>query len=151
MIKKVICSALILLLGFSYLFVPNNSFAGTPHIAQGNLQNSDGSTPANGTIFFNAYITTRTGEVISESNDSPSSGYQSGQWYVECGNFTSPWNNGEMIRVDIWNSANGETGTVYGILTNAGVDDFGTLNLNKKLSKMGNVFFELITLLTTCK
>jgi len=142
MIKKVICSALILLLGFSYLFVPNNSFAGTPHIAQGNLQNSDGSTPANGTIFFNAYITTRTGEVISESNDSPSSGYQSGQWYVECGNFTSPWNNGEMIRVDIWNSANGETGTVYGILTNAGVDDFGTLNLNKKLTSGNKLPFD---------
>ena len=113
------------LLLLSIVFIAIGSFtpalAGTPHTAYGKIFNSDSSVPADGDITFNAYITTRPDEIQTES--STGSSYSGGYWSVGVGNFSTDWSPGEILRVDATNTANGETGSVEVVMTDAGSDE----------------------------
>lgn len=102
--------------------------AGTPHTAYGNVLNSNSTTPANNDITFNSYITTRPGEVLTQS--STGCGYSSGYWAVSVGNFPTAWSVGEVLRVEVSNTANGEIGSVETVMTSAGNDQATDLHLD---------------------
>jgi len=101
--------------------------AGTVHTAYGDVYNSDSSQPADGDITFVAYITARPEE--QQTQTSTGCGYGSGQWWVQVGNFPSDWTAGEILRVDVTNTVNGETGTVDVEMTNEGNDKAPDLHL----------------------
>ena len=87
-------------------FTPSNSLAGTPHTVWGALQNSDTSTPANGTVNFTAYIQTIPGEIITQ--DSPSSEYQAGSWFLDLVDFPTGFANGDVLVIAFQNTVNHE-------------------------------------------
>ncbi|RLA96412.1 MAG: hypothetical protein DRG83_17460, partial [Deltaproteobacteria bacterium] len=89
-------------LGTMSLNVPQNE--------GGYIYNSDGSTPENGNIRFQAYVIGREDEVLTQ--DSPGCGYGGGWWQINLGNFLSPWTAGEILHVEFYNRANGETGNL---------------------------------------
>ena len=96
---------------------------GTPHLAYGTLRYSDDSIPSS--ISFNAYIKTRQAETLTTS--SLNCGYDSstGEWYVQCANFPTPWSIGDVLHVDFSDGGEG-TGSVEIILTNNAFDNGGT-------------------------
>jgi hypothetical protein len=96
-------------------------FAGTPHTAYGKVFNSNGTVPANGDITFNSYITTRPGEVLTES--STGCNYSSPYWIVAVGNFPTAWAAGDIVHTDVTNTLNGETGSVEITMTSATASD----------------------------
>lgn len=119
--------AIILIMGF-LAAVFGDGFAGTPHTAYGKIFNSNGSVPANGTIHFNSYIIARPGEVLTESSYGCS--YSSGYWSVGVGNFPSPWSVGDVLRTEVTNTQNGETGAVEVTMTANGSDAAPDLHLD---------------------
>jgi hypothetical protein len=106
-IYPVICIAL--------LYEVPISIAGTPHVAYVSLQYSNGSKPVS--LFFNAYITTRPAEILTETSTGCGYDSESGQWYVQCGNFSTGWTAGEIIHVDFEDGSATE-GSVEVTLTN---------------------------------
>lgn len=96
-------------------------FAGTPHTAYGKVFNSNGTVPANGDITFNSYITSRPGEVLTQS--STGCNYSSPYWNIQVGNFPTAWAVGDIVHTDVMNTLNGETGSVEVTLTNATASD----------------------------
>jgi hypothetical protein len=72
---------------------------GTNHIVTGQLFFAGAPTvsPADGTITFNANITSRPGEVMTEST--VGAGYSSGYWYINAGNFPTAWSAGDQLHV----------------------------------------------------
>ena len=111
---------------------------GTSQIEQGNLYNSDSGTPGDDCIYFNAHITARPDEILTES--SPGCGYGSGVWQVNVGNFSTGWSAGETLHIDFIDKCKGEKGTLDIVLTTSGQ------YTNLTLSAMS---FELITTPTT--
>ena len=107
-IKQLICIVFLGLISLTQL-----GFCGTTHNVYGKLFNSDGSIPDDEEITFVAYITARTDE--TQTQDSPGAGYEDGYWFVNVGNFLSPWTAGEVIHVDFTNTANGETSGENGL------------------------------------
>ena len=101
--------------------------AGTPHTAYGKVFNSDSSVPADDEITFNAYITTRSGEILTETSTGCS--YSGGYWSVAVGNFPTAWSAGEILRVDVTNTVNGQTGSIEVEMTNASSDMADDLHL----------------------
>lgn len=79
--------------------------AGTPHIIYGSLKNSDDSIPSAGTIKFEAYVAGRSDEILTESDTG--CGYQNGLWWVELGNFQTPWSLGEDLHESFTNTSTG--------------------------------------------
>ncbi|MFC1552378.1 chitobiase/beta-hexosaminidase C-terminal domain-containing protein [Candidatus Latescibacterota bacterium] len=73
------------------------------------------SVPADGEIEFNAYITSRPGEVQTQA--STGAGYNTGFWFINAGNFNTAWAEGEVLRVVATNIPTGKTGTVDLTLT----------------------------------
>lgn len=108
--------------------VSGHAFAGTPHTAYGKVFNSDGTVPANGNIMFNSYIITRPSEVLTESSYGCS--YSSGYWNVAVGNFPTPWAVGDVLRTEVTNTVNGETGAVEVTMTSNGSDAAPDLHLD---------------------
>ncbi len=100
------------------LFVCSMSFgplegmttAGIPHLIYGEVQNGDGSKPAEEALEFIAYIQTRSGEILTESG--VGCGYQDGWWWAEVGNFESAWDIDEILTIVFANPANGEGNAV---------------------------------------
>ncbi|MCP4104074.1 MAG: PKD domain-containing protein [Desulfobacteraceae bacterium] len=102
--------------------------AGTPHIIYGSLKNSDDSIPAAGTIKFEAYIEGRPDEILTESDTG--CGYQNGLWWVEPGNFQTPWSVGEDLHVSFTNtSTNGKDSE------NIALNEGGNQQLSLSISK----------------
>ena len=95
-------------------------FAGTTHTVTGPLKNPNTTIPGDSDVAFTAYITTRTGETIT--NSSSGAGYASGYWYLNTGNFSTAWTVGEELTVQFQNQANGGTLTITQVLTSAGTD-----------------------------
>jgi len=98
-----------------------------PHTGYGKVFNSDGSVPANNDITFISYIVDRPGEVQTET--SIGSSYSDGYWSVGVGNFGTAWSAGEVLRTEVTNTVNGETGTVDVVMTDAGNDQGDDLYL----------------------
>ena len=97
---------------------------GTPHIVYGSMQYADHTVPVS--VSFNAYITTRSEDILTESSFDCS--YSSGTWYVQCGNFSSAWSAGDILHVD-FDDQSGNTGSVEVTLTNDPGDTAGTTYL----------------------
>ena len=122
--KKVFLTILSIFV-FSTIF--EYAIAGTPHAAYGKVFNSDNSIPGDGNVTFISYITSRPGEVLMES--STGSDYSSGYWSVSVGNFPTAWSVGDVLRTEVTNTANGETGSVEVTLTDANSDGAPDLHL----------------------
>ncbi|MFZ5519526.1 MAG: FlgD immunoglobulin-like domain containing protein [Candidatus Zhuqueibacterota bacterium] len=101
--------------------------AGTEHTAYGQIFNSNGSTPGNNDITFIAFIKGRPNE--TQTHNSTGSDYSGGWWNVACGDFPTAWQVGDVLQVDVTNTANGETGTAEVTLTSAGSDGASALHL----------------------
>ncbi len=109
-------TAVVLLLGLT----TEQGIAGTPHTAYGKVFNSNGTVPADGQITFISYITSRPSEILTQS--SPGCGYSFGYWQVQVGNFPTNWQAGDVLRTEVTNTVNNETGAVEVVMTNAGSD-----------------------------
>lgn len=120
-----LCLALIIL--FSIAFTSCLS-GGTSHEITGTLSYSGGAgTPSS--VTFTAYITSRTGEVLTQSSSGCSYNSGSGQWTVECGSFATQWSAGEVLHI---NFADGGTGGVASddvTLSSGGSDNGGTSSM----------------------
>ena len=79
------------------------------------------------TITFISYIKTRPGEKLTES--STGSDYSTGYWSVSVGNFPTAWSVGDVLRTEVTNTANGETGSIELTMTNEGGDAAPDLHL----------------------
>jgi hypothetical protein len=91
---------------------------GINHIVTGQLffANEPATSPADGTISFNATISSRPGEVMTEST--VGAGYSSGYWYINVGNFPTAWSVGDQLHVDFVCTDGGDaTATLDFILT----------------------------------
>jgi hypothetical protein len=82
-----------------------NLNAGTPHSVGGSVTYSGGGSPSSAT--FNAYITSRPGEVLTQS--SSGCGYVGGSYYVQCGNFPTSWSIGDVFHIDLNDGMGGST------------------------------------------
>ena len=114
------------------------SGGGTPQNEQGNLFNSDSGVPADGCIYFNAFIADRPEEILTQA--SPGCGYTSGVWQVNVGNFPGGWNAGETLHIDFMDKCKGEKGALDYVLTD------GSQQNDLTLSPFS---FDLITTATT--
>ncbi|MEI7670591.1 MAG: hypothetical protein WCK00_00615, partial [Deltaproteobacteria bacterium] len=109
------------------------AFAGTTRSVFGVIKNSDGSTPANGTVTFTAYVQGRDTDTQTELKPgSPSSGYTNGTLFFNVGNFATPWIATETLIINVSNSANGEKKTVTQALTGSAAINLGTVSLLAK-------------------
>ena len=117
----------ILILSLISLFVISQVFAGTPHTAGGTVETSFGSTPANSSLTFTAYIVGRASETLTES--SAGCGYSAGAWWVQCGNFPTNWSAGDVLHIDFTDDDTDETGSDDITLTNAAGDNGGLTTL----------------------
>jgi hypothetical protein len=121
----------ILLFVILFIFIQGiileETIAGAPHTAYGKVFNSDSSVPADDEITFISYIIYRSGEVLTET--STGCGYSDGYWSVAVNNFPSEWSVGEILRTEVTNIVNGETGAVEVAMTDAGSDQAEDLYL----------------------
>lgn len=122
---------LVILIGFLMFSLNTGISAGTPHTAYGLVYNSDNSVPGNGDITFQSYVITRPGEVLTETSTGCS--YSGGYWSVGVGNFGTSWSVGEILRTEVTNTLNGETGTVDTEMTDDGSETADALYLEPVL------------------
>lgn len=123
--RGVLLAAILLILAQGTII--SEVIAGTPHTAYGKIFNSNGTVPAKSDITFVSYITTRPGETQTQS--SPNSSYSDGYWNVAVGDFPTAWTAGDVLRTEVTNKVNGETGAVEVVMTNAGSDQADDLHL----------------------
>jgi hypothetical protein len=109
-----------LILFFIVLMVSTPVISGTAHTVTGRVFNHNASVPADGSITFNAYITSRPGEVQTQS--STGAGYSGGNWFIGTGNFPTAWSVGDVLHVGFTNTVNGENGSVNVTLTSGDPD-----------------------------
>jgi hypothetical protein len=97
------------------------------HLVGGTIKYQIGGSPDS--VTFTAYIKTRPAEILTGSfNPSESSlgcGYQNGYYWIQCGNFTSNWDIGDILHID-FSDSRGHTITEEISLTYAEID---TLNV----------------------
>lgn len=117
----------VILISVIFGMVTGEGLAGTPHTAYGKVFNSNGTVPADGDITFNSFITSRPGEVLTQSSTGCS--YSSGYWTVAVGNFPTAWSVGDVLRTEVTNTLNGEIGSVEVTMTSAGSDAAPDLHL----------------------
>jgi hypothetical protein len=119
---NVLCVSFLGLVLVVLIFTPL-AFSGTPHTAYGVVEYPNGSHPSS--LSFNAFIKTRSGDVLTQS--STGCGYNSGtgQWSVQCGNFTTAWSAGDVLHID-FNDGQSSTASDEVTLTNNPFDDAGT-------------------------
>lgn len=129
---------------FVYSIILEYAIAGTPHIAYGKIINSNSTVPANGEITFDSYIVSRPNEVLTQS--STGCGYSSsGYWSVAVGNFPTAWSVGDVVRTEVTNTVNGETGSVEVTMTAAGSDAASDLHLDPAVPVELSSFNALLT------
>ena len=80
--------------------VPQAKAAG-PYLIVGTVNNADNSVPADNDITFSAYISTRTGEILTQASNGCA--YGSGLYSVEVGNFPTAWSVNDVLVVEILN------------------------------------------------
>jgi len=105
---------------FAQDMILESALAGPLGMAYGKVFNSDSSVPADNDIAFISYFVERPGEVKTETSIGCS--YSGGYWSVAVGNFPTVWSIGDVLRTEVTNIVNGETGTVDVVMTDAGSD-----------------------------
>jgi hypothetical protein len=86
---------------------PSAQAIGTPHLVYGDLATSNETTPANDKVAIEAFIASRPDEILTDAH--AGTGYRDGQWWVEAGNFPTPWAEGETLRLVAANLNTGES------------------------------------------
>jgi len=71
----------------------------SPHIVWGNI-NKQCSNIKYDSLSFVAYITSRPNEILSEQSVGCMIGPD--YWIVQCGNFNSPWQKGDLLQIEIF-------------------------------------------------
>ena len=127
--KKHILLLLILALAIFSLSALNK-----PHPVFFQIENSDGSTPVDGSIDFEAYI--NSSDTITENSDDCyyDSSLNNGSIKVNVGNLNSDWEINDLLNIEII-STSGETATSSLYLTGDGFDvDAGVITLQPPVS-----------------
>ena len=107
--------------------VESSTLSHTPHGVGGSVRTSTNGTPSNSQLTFNAYITSRPGEVLTKT--STGCGYSAGFFWVQCATTPSGWAAGETIHFDFADIGSGEVGSVDVVLSNNSSDDAGLVIL----------------------
>jgi uncharacterized repeat protein (TIGR02543 family) len=87
------------------LSIPQFVYSGTPHSVSGIVTYSEGGSPSSAN--FTAHIKSRTGETQTQS--SAGCGYSGGYYWVQCGNFPTSWNAGDVLHVNMNDGAGRST------------------------------------------
>lgn len=112
------CALFAFLMGFGLAPNATAQEIGPPHIVYGDLTTSDGATPDDGDVGFEAYLTSRAEGVLTETD--PGCGIENGRWYVEVGNFKTPWQGKTLHFVVINETTNEKSMPIEISLTNQG-------------------------------
>ncbi|MBN1153807.1 hypothetical protein JXB12_02670 [candidate division KSB1 bacterium] len=104
-------------------------YAGTMHSVGGSVRNSLGGIPAVGSLTFEAFITTRTNEILTQSS-AGCNYYAAGYFQVQCASFPTDWSPSEICRIEFHDQNSGETGSVEVELTVSEGDNAGTVYLS---------------------
>ncbi len=113
---------IVILFGLLYILNPVQILSQTPHLVYGNLEYSDQTIPQE--ITFEAYISSRSNEKLTEN--SPGCDYypDSGIWVIQCSSFPSSWDADEVLVIHFYDNEGG-TGADEVILTYNPSDDGG--------------------------
>ncbi len=93
-----------------------------PHVVLGSLQNSGGGNPPEGCIQFEAWMTVRPGEILTQ--DSDGCGYMDTLWFVNIGSFPTPSENGQELNIRFHDICSEETLTISGTVTLPGAEEY---------------------------
>jgi len=93
-----------------------------PHVVMGSLHNSGGGYPGAGCIEFEAWMTLRPGEILTQVSDG--CGYIDTLWFVNIGSFTTPPEDGEELNIFFRNTCDSETLTISGNVTLPGAEEY---------------------------
>jgi hypothetical protein len=81
------------------------------HVLYVPVENSFNNIPAAGDITFEAYVTTRPTEVLTESSGGCSWNHAIGYIEVQCATFPTQWSIGDIVHLDVIETSSGETGS----------------------------------------
>jgi hypothetical protein len=98
--KKVLAAALLTVALVAQAFA-----GGTPHQVLGKATYANNTVPLGSPeMRFEAHVTTRPAEVLTENDVGCGIQFVDPEcwWWVECGNFPTPWSDGEPLRIDFW-------------------------------------------------
>jgi hypothetical protein len=104
-----------------------SSISHAPHSVGGSVRTSTNTIPVSAQLTFNAYITSRPGEVLTKT--STGCGYSGGYFWVQCATTSSGWAAGETMHFDFADAGSGEVGSVDVTLSNNSSDDAGLVVL----------------------
>jgi len=96
---------IVIIYGLLYLLNPVQILSQTPHLVYGNLEYSDQTIPQE--ITFEAYISSRSNEKLTEN--SPGCDYypDSGIWVIQCSSFPSSWDADEVLVIHFYDNEGG--------------------------------------------
>jgi len=106
------------------IFAVNNKTngLGLTHLIYGTFKNRDGTIPKNESLTFNAFITKRPNEKLTQSDHG--CGYNDGNWWVEAGNFETPWSLNDVLFLSFIDKSSQEAQSIYITLNLAGNQNF---------------------------
>lgn len=93
-----------------------------PHVVMGSLRNSGGGYPAEGCIEFDAWMTLRPGEILTQ--DSDGCGYMDTLWFVNIGSFPTPPEDGQELNIRFRDICSAETLTISGTVSLPGAEEY---------------------------
>ena len=100
-----------------FILTSTIAYAGTPHGVAGSVNYASGGAVTSAT--FRAYITSRSGEVLTQSS-AGCQYYSSGYYLVQCGSFSTAWTSGDVLRIDFTDATYGTTTSTTVTLNNDG-------------------------------
>ncbi len=93
-----------------------------PHVVMGSLRNSGGGNPAEGCVEFEAWMTLRPGEILTQVSDG--CGYMDTLWFVNVGSFPTPPEDGQELNIRFRDICSAETLTISGTITLPGAEEY---------------------------
>lgn len=102
-------------------------------VVNGIVTTSEGATPADQNLSFEAYILGREGDILRQN--STGCGYSAGSWWITVSNFfTGTWVIGEVLRVKFTDAGSGESNTLEVVLNESTTQNTGDFSLPVILS-----------------
>ncbi|MDZ7392234.1 MAG: T9SS type A sorting domain-containing protein [candidate division KSB1 bacterium] len=117
---------------------PNPVQAQVPHLVFGEIRSSTGSIPPLDHIAFEAHMQTRPDDRLTEGHAGQTGLLYDASpprllWVVQCSDFTSAWNAGELLVVEVYDKATGESASAEIVLNSEPYQDAGILPLPVRL------------------
>ena len=94
-----------------------------PHILYGTVRTPEGWSPDPDSLYFWAYISTRTSSRLDQT--SQSCGYEDGTWWIDCANFSEGWIPGDTVHIDFLYTETGQTESIDWILGEEAEESYG--------------------------